>query len=211
MAEILVSCLAPVVIHFLLALSYVAVMLPYSVPLTVIGLLTVALQLILAGIREQKAGRSCQNPDTGRGKIAGDDGYRYRDDGKSAFSRSRRTVSGTVVRDAGRGKSRAGFSRLYEQFFQQGSGTFTGNQQYGGALFWCPAGDGQFFTAGMVLLTFQGLLLSFYRPVQSLVESGQKLHETRSSMELIGDVMNYEEIERRDCRREGGLSKRAAK
>ena len=63
---------------------------------------------------------------------------------------------------------------------------------------------GQSFTAGMVL-TFQGLLLSFYRPVQSLVESGQKLQEMRSSMERIGDVMNYEEIERREsCRREKG-------
>ena len=62
----------------------------------------------------------------------------------------------------------------------------------------------QSFTAGMVL-TFQGLLLSFYRPVQSLVESGQEAQETRSSMERIGDVMNYEEIEKeRAGRREKG-------
>ena len=69
----------------------------------------------------------------------------------------------------------------------------------------------QSFTAGMVL-TFQGLLLSFYRPVQSLVESGQKLQEMRSSMERIGDVMNYEEIERRELQEgEGGLSKLSGK
>ena len=48
------------------------------------------------------------------------------------------------------------------------------------------------FTAGMVF-AFQGFLGSFTAPVQSLISSGQKMQEMRSSMERIEDVMAYPE------------------
>lgn len=210
-AEILVSCLAPVVIHFLLALSYVAVMLPYSVPLTVIGLLTVALQLILAGYVSRK------RVDLARTQI--------RDEGKLQAM----TVNGIEMMENLRSAGAEGpflerwSGTLAEVNHAQVSADFMNSffrrvpellQEISSTVVLCFGAllvMEQSFTAGMVL-TFQGLLLSFYRPVQSLVESGQKLQEMRSSMERIGDVMNYEEIERRELQEgEEGLSKLSGK
>ena len=48
------------------------------------------------------------------------------------------------------------------------------------------------FTAGMVF-AFQGFLGSFMAPAQSLITSGQKIQEMRTSMERIEDVMAYPE------------------
>ncbi len=48
------------------------------------------------------------------------------------------------------------------------------------------------FTGGMVL-AFQGLLVQFFMPAQSLIEAGQELQEMRAEMERIEDVMQYPE------------------
>ena len=48
------------------------------------------------------------------------------------------------------------------------------------------------FTSGMIL-AFQGLLASFVKPAQSVIESQQKLQELRTQMERIDDVMKYPE------------------
>lgn len=46
------------------------------------------------------------------------------------------------------------------------------------------------FTSGMVL-AFQGFLVQFLLPAQSLIDAGQQLQEMRSQMERIDDVMEY--------------------
>jgi ABC-type bacteriocin/lantibiotic exporter with double-glycine peptidase domain len=46
------------------------------------------------------------------------------------------------------------------------------------------------FTAGM-LLAFQGFLSAFMAPVNSLVNLGQTVQETRTEMERVQDVLNY--------------------
>ncbi|MBO6016139.1 MAG: ATP-binding cassette domain-containing protein, partial [Lachnospiraceae bacterium] len=46
------------------------------------------------------------------------------------------------------------------------------------------------FTSGMVL-AFQGFLVQFLMPAQSLIEAGQGLQEMRTQMERIDDVMEY--------------------
>lgn len=46
------------------------------------------------------------------------------------------------------------------------------------------------FTIGM-LLTFQGLMLAFMQPVQTMIEAGETLHEMRTDSERIEDVMEY--------------------
>ena len=48
------------------------------------------------------------------------------------------------------------------------------------------------FTVGMVF-AFQGFLASFMAPAQSLISSGQRMQEMRTSMERIEDVMEYPE------------------
>ncbi len=46
------------------------------------------------------------------------------------------------------------------------------------------------FSSGMVL-AFSGLLVEFFKPAQSIVETGQQIQEMRSQMERIDDVMEY--------------------
>ena len=46
------------------------------------------------------------------------------------------------------------------------------------------------FTVGMVL-AFQGMLIQFSAPLESLIQSMQTLQETTADMERIEDVMNY--------------------
>ncbi len=46
------------------------------------------------------------------------------------------------------------------------------------------------FTIGMVM-AFQGFLLSFLQPAQTLIASGQALQELRTEMERVEDVMRY--------------------
>jgi ABC-type bacteriocin/lantibiotic exporter with double-glycine peptidase domain len=46
------------------------------------------------------------------------------------------------------------------------------------------------FTSGM-LLAFQGFLSAFMAPVDSLVNLGQTIQETRTQMERVQDVLNY--------------------
>lgn len=46
------------------------------------------------------------------------------------------------------------------------------------------------FSSGMVL-AFQGFLMQFLLPAQSLIEAGQSLQEMRTEMERIDDVMEY--------------------
>ena len=48
----------------------------------------------------------------------------------------------------------------------------------------------QQFTMGMIV-TFQGLLGSFMRPAATLVSAGQTIQEMRSTMERVEDVMEY--------------------
>ena len=51
--------------------------------------------------------------------------------------------------------------------------------------------QGQFTIGGV--LAFQGLLLGFMTPMMSVSTSGQTLQETRTEMERVEDVMNYED------------------
>ncbi len=48
------------------------------------------------------------------------------------------------------------------------------------------------FTVGMIL-AFQGFLMSFMSPAQQLISAGQVIQEMRTSMERIEDVMEYPE------------------
>ena len=46
------------------------------------------------------------------------------------------------------------------------------------------------FSVGM-LVAFQSLLQQFMMPVESLLDIGQSIQETRTSMERVQDVMKY--------------------
>ena len=50
------------------------------------------------------------------------------------------------------------------------------------------------FTLGMIM-TFQGLMLAFMLPAQTVIEAGQTIQEMRTNMERIEDVMEYPDDE----------------
>ena len=43
-----------------------------------------------------------------------------------------------------------------------------------------------------IIMTFQGILMSFYHPANMIISSGQTIQEMRTNMERIEDVMEYE-------------------
>ena len=190
-AETLISKLAPLILNVLLMVFYLAVMLGYSVTLTLIGIGAILINVVIAAVISKKriAIARVQMRDSGKVaavtvggidmietiKAAGaENGYFEQWAGMQA------NLSNTRVRFA---KVNAYLGQLPEAMNTLASGVvlvtgvylITQNQ----------------FTAGM-LLAFQGFLTALTKPVAELIDSGQTVSEMRVLMERIEDVFNYE-------------------
>ena len=189
-AALLVEQLAPAIFNVALVVVYLGVMLSYSWKLTLIGLITIAINVAVANwasrarvnvSRQQMRDRGLLYSSTMAGiesietiKASGaEEGYFERWSGYQA-----------LVNDA---TTRFNKIDLYfgavPQFFAQLAniavlllGTYL-------IMF----GE---FTVGM-LLAFQGLLASFMGPVDSIIGLGQQIQEMRTSMERVQDVLKY--------------------
>ncbi|MCH3943493.1 MAG: NHLP family bacteriocin export ABC transporter peptidase/permease/ATPase subunit [Atopobiaceae bacterium] len=189
-AYTLINQLAPVALNVILLAFYLFVMLGYSAFLTVLGVASVAVNMVVMNLVSKK------RVDVSR--------VLMRDTGKLYST----TVSGIdmieTIKSAG----------AEDGFFERWSGTqasvndskvrFTKIDQRLGIVpeivsqlanvailiagTWLIM-DGQ-FSVGM-LLAFQGLLTSFLSPVDSLLGLGQQLQEMRTSMERVQDVFDY--------------------
>jgi len=189
-AETLISKLAPLFLNFVLMVFYLVIMFHYSLVLTALGLFSIAVNLLLAWLISKKRINITRGQMRDAGRLYG------------------LTVNGIemieTIKSAG----------AENGFFEQWSGTqaavntskteFNKTNLCLGAI---PAAissltsiailiigvylimNGQ-FTVGM-LLAFQGYLLSFTEPMNSLIDAGQSMQEMRVSMERIEDVMNY--------------------
>ncbi len=191
-AATLVEQLAPAVFNVVLVVLYLAVMLSYSWKLTLIGLVTVAINVVVANwasrarvniTRQQMRDRGLLYSSTMAGiesietiKASGaEEGYFERWSGYQA-----------LVNDVGTRFNKVDlyFAAVPEFLAQLANiavlllGTFL-----------IMSGE---FSAGM-LLAFQGLLSSFMQPVDSVIKLGQQVQEMRTSMERIQDVLEYPE------------------
>lgn len=189
-AETLISQLAPVALNLGMMVFYFCIMLRYSPVLTVIGLVTAALNLFVTQYVSQK-----------RINLAR---AQMRDEGKLAAT----TMSGIeMIETIKASGAENGFFERWSGYSASVNSAEVGFSKLGSTLGAVPELlaklanvavivlgaalilGGQ-FTTGM-LLAFQGFLSSFMTPVESLLDLGQQLQEMRTSMERIEDVMNY--------------------
>ena len=190
-AATLIQQLAPVLLNFIMLVLYFVVMLRYSPLLTLVGLASVAANLVLARVISQKRTNITR--------------VQMRDAGKLTGS----TMSGIEMIETikASGAENGFFQRWagYQAAVNAQGVKFARLNQYLGALpglvqqlcsglvlllgvFLVIQGE---FTPGMIL-AFQGFLSSFLAPAGSLISVGQSMQEMRTSMERIEDVMHYQ-------------------
>ena len=189
-ASSLISQLAPLLLNFVMLIFYLTVMLRYSLILTVIGLSSLVINMMVAQIISKKRVNLSRVQMRDAGKLAG------------------ATVAGVEMIETikASGAENGYFERWagYQASVNTQSVKFARLNQYLGSV---PGLVSQFtnlailmlgallimqggFTVGM-LLAFQGFLGSFMAPAQSFIGLGQSVQEMRAGMERIEDVMEY--------------------
>ncbi len=189
-AGALVDTFAPLLLNTAMMVFYLAVMLRYSVSLTIIGLITIALNLFLSRyISKQRVNITR---------------VQMRDSGKLAAA----TVSGIqMVETIKASGAENGYFRKwagYQASVNAASVRFARLNQYLGmvpgllnslasaavlvlGVHLAMRGE---FTLGMIL-SFQGFLSAFTAPAMTLISAGQTIQEMRTQMERVEDVMEY--------------------
>ena len=191
-AERLVNVFAPLLVHLVMMIFYLAVMFRYSVMLTLIGVASIALNLLLNRLISKKRINVTR--------------VQMRDEAKMYGQ----TVSGIEMIETI--KANGAENGFFEKWAGYQASVNTQNVRYAqlnqtlGSL---PAvlaaltdalilvlgvrlAVAGAFTVGMIM-AFQGLLQCFSKPAGALIESGKTLQEMRTDMERIEDVMNYSE------------------
>ena len=217
----IVNTLAPMAINTVMMLFYLIVMIRYSWMLTLIGVVTILLQILSANMISKKRINITRVMMRDRANLG------------SATTAAMEMIETIKASGAENGY----FERWagYQASVNRQNNRFQRINQYLGMIpsilsgllnaavliigIWL-AMRGR-FTAGMIM-AFQGLLSSFMSPVFSLISSGQRLQEMRTDMERIEDVMEYpddvmlasvgdpgaEEEEKEYSKLRGGLSMR---
>lgn len=189
-AKSLVDTFAPLALNTAMMVFYLIVMLRYSVPLTLIGVASIFINLLVSNIVSKKRVNITRVQMRDAGKLAGT------------------TVAGIEMIETIKA------SGAENGFFEKWSGyqasvntqqvKFTKLNQMLGSIPLLVNSltnivililgvyltmNGQ-FTVGMIM-AFQGFLTSFTAPAMTLITTGQTLQEMRTDMERIEDVMKY--------------------
>lgn len=189
-AESLVYTFGPLILDAIMMFFYLFVMLRYSLSLTLIGIATIAINVLISQIISNKRLNITRVSMRDAGKLAGT------------------TVAGIEMIETLKA------SGAENGFFEKWSGyqaslnsqqvKFTKINQYlgmipsfisslcsltvlGMGVYLAMNGD---FTIGMIT-AFHGFMNSFMAPAGNLINAGQALQEMRASMERIEDVMQY--------------------
>ncbi len=190
-AQTLIGELAPIVLHLAMTLLYLIFMMKYSVILTVIGLITVIINIFITQYISKKRINLARSQMRDEGKLASiavsgiemietikasgaEDGYFSRWSGYHSNSNNVKAEFNNKV----------SYIEVIPEFTAEIANLtvlFLG-------AYLIMAGN---FTVGM-LLAFQGFLSSFIAPVNSILKIGQNFQEMRADMERVEDVMNYE-------------------
>ncbi|MCR5136609.1 MAG: NHLP family bacteriocin export ABC transporter peptidase/permease/ATPase subunit [Oscillospiraceae bacterium] len=189
-ASTLVNTVTPLLLNTAMMIFYMVVMLRYSVVLTMVGIVTIILNLLVSRIISAKRVNITR--------------VQMRDAGKLSSA----TVSGIQMVETIKA------SGAENGYFQKWAGyqasvvsqdvRFAKLNQYLGVIpsllstiadsavlilgVWlCMEGE---FTLGMIM-SFQGFLNSFMTPAMTIVSAGQTIQEMRTEMERVEDVMQY--------------------
>lgn len=186
----LVNTLAPLALNAVMMVFYLVVMIRYSLLLTVIGILSVLINLIFSNIISKKRINITR--------------VQMRDSGKLAGA----TVAGIeMIETIKASGAENGFFEKWAGYQASANTQQVKFQKLNQLLGQLPAlvssvcntavlmvgvylaMQGR-FTVGMIM-AFQGFLGSFVSPATSLISAGQSLQEMRTEMERIEDVMRY--------------------
>ena len=189
-AEMIVNTLTPLLLSAVMMVFYLVVMLRYSLLLTLVGVLSVLLNLFLSRLISEKRVNITR--------------VSMRDEGKLAAA----TVSGIrMIETIKAGGAENGYFRRWAGFQASVNAQdkrFTVLDQRLGIIpsfvsvltnatvlvmgVWlCMQGR---FTLGM-LTAFQAFLASFMNPAMTLITAGQTFQEMRTQMERVEDVLEY--------------------
>ncbi len=189
-AATLIDTLAPLVLNTIMMVFYLVIMLRHSLLLSLVGILTIVLNLILSRVISEKRMNVTR--------------IQMRDSGKLVGTTAAGIEMIETIKASG---AENGFFRKwsgYQASVNAQTVKFARVQQYLGTIpqflttisnyavlilgVWlCMQGR---FTLGGVM-AFQGFLSSFTAPAMTLVEAGQTLQEMRTHMERVDDVMEY--------------------
>ncbi len=189
-AKTLVNTVAPLALNTVMMIFYLTVMLRYSVLMTLVGILSLMLNLMVARYLSARRVNLMRVEMRDAGKLAAatlngismietikssgaEDGFFRKWGGYQASVNTQRVKFASL-------NARMG---LIPQFISSASNylvLFLGIRL---------AISGS-FTLGMIV-TFQGLLSSFMDPASTLVGAGKTIQEMRTSMERVEDVMEY--------------------
>ena len=189
-ANALVNTCAPLVLQMIMMVFYFVVMVRYSWPLTLLGLVSIAANMVMARIISQKRINLSRVQMRDAGKLSGatvsgiemietikasgaENGFFGRWAGYQA------SVNAQQMR-AARMEQVLGLIPAVVSLVCSSAITLAGA--------WLTM-QGR-FTVGMIA-QFQGFLSSFSGPVSSLISAGQGMMEMRTEMERIEDVMQY--------------------
>ena len=189
-AETLIAKIAPVFIQIILLFFYFIIMIRYSVVLTFVGCIAIVLNLLASQIA------SHMRVETTR--------VRMRDESKVDSA----TMSGIDMIESI--KSSGAENGFFERWagFQAAANIQTVKQLRNDSFFLSipvllqELSNAAILTIGVwlimkgkfsvgMLVAFQSLLQQFMMPVESLLDIGQSIQETRTSMERVQDVMKY--------------------
>lgn len=189
-AQELVNTLAPLVLHTVMMVFYFVVMIRYNLVLALVSLSSIVINLLVSRMISKKRINITRVQMRDAGKLAG------------------ATASGIEMIETI--KASGAENGYFEKWagYQAGVNTqqvkFIRLNQYLGMIPELTASlaniavlligayltiQGQ-FTVGMIM-AFQGFLLSFSAPAQTLISAGQTLQEMRTQMERVEDVMEY--------------------
>ena len=189
-AATLVNTFAPLLLNTIMMFFYLVVMLRYSVMLTIVGVVTIILNLLVSQLISAKRVNITR--------------VQMRDIGKLSSA----TVSGIQMVETikSSGAENGYFQKWagYQASVNAQSVRYAKLNQYLGAIptvlstladaavmvlgVWLTMRGS--FTLGQIML-FQGFLNSFMSPAMTLISAGQTIQEMRTQMERVEDVMEY--------------------
>ena len=189
-AGTLINTFAPLALNVIMMLFYLLVMLRYSYVLTLVGISSIVINMVLSQMISKKRINMTR--------------VQMRDSAKLASA----TISGMEMIETI--KSSGAENGFFEKWSGFQASVNTQSARFAKSNLWLMllpglvstltntavtmlgvyfAMHGQ-FTVGMIM-AFQGFLSSFTAPAESLISAGQTVMEMRTSMERIEDVMQY--------------------
>lgn len=189
-ASTLVNTVAPLVLNMIMMLFYLVVMIRYSPIMTLIGIVSLAVNLVVARIMSNRRVNLMR--------------VQMRDSGKLTATTMAGISLTETIKSSG---AEEGFFRKwsgYQASVNTGRVKFTTMNVKWGMIPQLISTLSNYivmfmgvyltmnhqFTLGMIT-SFQGFLASFMGPAMTLVGAGQTIQEMRTSMERVEDVMEY--------------------